>query len=376
MHATTATTRLDHIHANLLAVRERVGGRLVLAAVKADAYGHGAIEVSRMIERTGGADWLGVATVSEALEVRAAGVGLPILKLSHALTDAEVAACLQADVDLTVVSAQSIDQVADAARRLGVTASVHLKVDTGMGRIGCEPADAPALALRADAAGLRLRGLFSHLPVSDTPDGRAFTREQVSRFGDVVAAVEKARGPVELVHLANSGGVLQHPDSWFTMVRPGIMLYGSYPDPTTETTVPLRPGLEWATAVSFVKRIPAGRSVSYGLTWTAPTDRWIATIPVGYGDGFSRLLSNRGHVLIGGRRYPLVGRICMDQSLVDLGPADGEPGVAVGDEVVLIGRSGADEITVAEVAELMGTITYEVTCLIGARVDRRVIAES
>ena len=371
--ATTATTRLDHIRANLEAVRARVGGRLVLAAVKADAYGHGALAVARMVDRTGAADWLGVATADEAVALRDAGVRLPVLKLSHALSDAEVRACVERDVDLTVVSAATIDQVAGIASGLGRTASVHLKVDTGMRRIGCEPADAPALALRADATGLRLRGLFSHLPVADTEDGRAFTRDQIARFAAVADAEAAARGRVEIVHLANSGGVLMHPDSWYDLVRPGIMLYGALPDPTTEPTVDLLPALEWTTRVSFVKGVAAGETVGYGRTWTAPRATVLATIPVGYGDGYSRLLSNRGRVLVGGRSCPIVGRVCMDQSMVDLGP---DAHVAVGDEVVLVGRSGAEEVTVPELAGLMGTIPYEVTCLIAARVARAVTPES
>lgn len=373
LYATTATTRLGHVRANLEAIRARVGGRVVLAAVKANAYGHGAVAVARMIEATGCADWLGVATVPEALELREAGVRLPILKLSHAASDAEVAACVGSDVDLAVVDAATIDAVAAAARRLGRTASVHLKVDTGMRRIGCAPADAAALARRADEAGLRLRGIFSHLPVSDTEDGRAFTEAQIEVFRGAVAAVEGARGPVELVHLANSGAVLMHPEAWFTMVRPGVMVYGSYPDPATERTVPLLPGLEWRTAVAFVQRVAAGETVGYGRTWTAPTDRWVATIPVGYADGYSRLLSNRGRVLIGGASYPVAGRVCMDQCMVDLGPADADAPVAVGDEVVLVGRSGDEEVTVAEIAELMSTIAYEVTCLVGGRVTREYV---
>lgn len=373
LNATTATTRLDHIRANLDAIRARVGERLILLAVKADAYGHGAIEVSRMAERAGAADWLGVATTDEAVAIRDAGVRLPVLKLSHALSDAEVAACVERDVDLTVVSAATIDQVARIASGAGRTASVHLKVDTGMRRIGCEPADAPALAQRADAAGLRLRGLFSHLPVADTEAGRGFTQAQVERFRGVVDAVAAARGPVEIAHLANSGGVLMHPQSWFDMVRPGIMAYGSLPDPDTDPTVPLLPGLEWATRVSFVKTVAAGETVGYGRTWTAPRDTTIGTIPVGYGDGYSRLLSNRGRVLVGGRSCPVVGRVCMDQSMVDLGP---DADVAVGDEVVLVGRRAGHLIAVQELADVMGTIPYEVTCLIAARVARRVVAEA
>lgn len=370
LYATTATTRLDHIRANLDAIRARVGGRLVLAAVKADAYGHGAVPVSRMLEATGAADWLGVATVDEAVAIRDAGVRLPILKLSHALGDDEVAACVERDVDLAVVSAESIDQVGRVAAGLGRTASVHLKVDTGMRRIGCPPEAAPDLARRADAAGLRLRGLFSHLPVSDTEGGREFTEAQVALFADVLDAVTAARGRVEITHLANSGGVLMHPDSWFDMVRPGIMVYGSLPDPTTPATVPLLPGLEWTTRVTFTKPVAAGESVGYGRTWVAPLDTTIATIPVGYGDGYSRLLSNRGRVLIGGAAYPIVGRVCMDQTMVDLGP---DSTVATGDEVALVGRQGDEEITVQDVADHMGTIPYEVTCLINARVARATV---
>lgn len=365
-----ATTRLDHLRANLDAVRARVGGRAVLAAVKADAYGHGAIEVSRMIERTGAADWLGVATVGEGLELRAAGITLPVLKLSVARGE-EVAAAVAAGLTLCVVDEDSILEAGAAATALGTTASVHLKVDTGMRRIGCEPELAPSLAQRVDATpGVRLEGLFSHLPISDSPRGEEFTRGQVALFARTAREVEAARGPVPLKHIANSGAVLGHPDTWFDLVRPGIMIYGAYPDPEAARTVPLLPALEWRTRVSFVKRVPAGETVGYGRTWTAPRDTWIATVPVGYGDGYSRLLSNRGRMLVRGRSYPIAGRVCMDQTMIDLGP---DTDVAVGDEVVLVGRSGTDEITTSEVAGLMGTIPYEVTCLITRRVGRETV---
>lgn len=365
-----ATTRLDHLRANLDAVRARVGGRAVLAAVKADAYGHGAVEVSRMIERTGAADWLGVATVGEGLELRAAGITLPVLKLSVARGE-EVAAAVAAGLTLCVVDEDSILEAGAAATALGTTASVHLKFDTGMRRIGCEPELAPSLAQRVDATpGVRLEGLFSHLPISDSPRGEEFTRGQVALFARTAREVEAARGPVPLKHLANSGAVLGHPDTWFDLVRPGIMIYGAYPDPEAARTVPLLPALEWRTRVSFVKRVPAGETVGYGRTWTAPRDTWIATVPVGYGDGYSRLLSNRGRMLVRGASYPIAGRVCMDQTMIDLGP---DTDVTVGDEVVLVGRSGTDEITTSEVAGLMGTIPYEVTCLITRRVGRETV---
>lgn len=367
LSTSTATTRLDHIRHNLDAVRARVGDRRVLAAVKANAYGHGAVDVARMIEATGAADWLGVATVPEAVQLREAGVQLPILKLSHALGESQIEAAVASDVDLAVVSADGIDAVADVADRLGRQAAVHLKVDTGMRRIGCLAAAAPDLAKRADAAGLLLRGVFSHLPISDCEAGREFTEKQIALFRDVTVAIEDARGPVSLRHLSNSGGVLMHPDAWFDMVRPGIISYGSLPDPTSTPSVPLLPGLEWTTKVTFVKPVAAGETVSYARTWTAPRDTVIATIPVGYGDGYSRLLSNQGRVLVGGVAYPIAGRVCMDQAMVDVGP---DTDVRPGDDVVLVGRQGEAEITVSDLAQMMGTIPYEVTCLVTARVGR------
>jgi len=371
------TTRLDHIRANLDAIRARVGGRKVLAAVKANAYGHGAVEVSRMIEATGAADWLGVATTDEGLELRDAGVRLPILKMSMERGPDGVAAAIAAGITLTVTDEASIDAAAAAAHRLGRPAGVHLKIDTGMRRIGCPPEDAPRLAQRVDASGLVLEGLFSHLPISDSPAGDDFTHEQIALFTRTAATVEDARGPVPLKHLANSGGVLGHPDSWLDLVRPGIICYGAYPDRASPRTVPLLPGLEWRTQLTFVKRVAAGDTVGYGRTWTAPADTWVGTIPIGYADGYSRLLSNRGRVLIGGVPRPVIGRVCMDQSMVDLGP---DAPASVGDDVVLVGppNQGGDgstpgrpaEITSTELADLMGTIPYEVTCLITRRPGR------
>ena len=372
-YPSTASTLLGNIEHNLRGIRDRVGDRLVLAAVKANAYGHGAVEVSRMIERTAAADWLGVATVGEGVQLREAEVTLPILKLSPTRGLDEVTRAVAADLTLSVVDQASVDEAAAAAEALGLTdVAVHLKVDTGMRRVGVEPGEAAQLAARIAASSqLRLQGLFSHLPISDSPEGETFTHQQIGLFAATVAAIEAVVGKVELEHLANSGAVLGHPDAWFDLVRPGIIVYGSLPDPQARPTVELRPGLRLTTAVSFVKPLAAGETVGYGRTWTAARDTWIATIPIGYGDGYSRLLSNRGRVLIGGTSYPIAGRVCMDQTMVDLGS---EPVANVGDEVVLIGRSGTDEITVSEVADLMGTIPYEVTCLFTPRVTRKYLA--
>ncbi|MFN7986263.1 MAG: alanine racemase [Thermoanaerobaculia bacterium] len=367
LYATHARIHLGNIRDNLLALRAAVGAaRKVLVAVKANGYGHGAVAVSRMAEATGAADWLGVATVPEGIQLREAGLSLPILKLGPTFPG-EMTAAVGAGITLAVCSAEEAGAAADAAREAGRPASVHLKVDTGMGRVGVVPDEAASLALRLSALpGVELEGVFTHLPASDAADP-AFTREQVSAFRAVAEDVQEAAGKRLLVHCANSGAILGHEPAWLDMVRPGIMAYGFRPDRETPDTIPLKPGMSLRTRVSFLKKVAAGTSIGYGRTWVAPRDTWIATIPAGYADGFNRLFSNRGRVLIGGRSCPVVGRVCMDQSMVDLGE---ETDVKVGDEVVLMGRSGEAEIRCEEWAETLGTITYEVTCQVSPRVTR------
>lgn len=367
LYATHARIHLGNIRENLLAIRRAVGPhRKILIAVKANAYGHGAVEVSRMAEDAG-IDWLGVATVPEGLQLREAGIRLPILKLGPTFPE-EMEAAIRGHITLAMCSRDNAEALEAAALRAGVEAVVHLKLDTGMGRIGVPPAEAPALAafLERECPHVRLEGIFTHLPVSDAAD-TAFTKAQIARFKEAVEAVEASVGRSLLAHCANSGAVLGHEEAWLGLVRPGIMIYGFYPDAETPRSIPLLPGLSFLTRVSFLKRVVAGTSIGYGRTWIAPQDTWIATIPAGYADGFNRLFSNKGRVLIGGKSHPVVGRICMDQSMVDLGPGTD---VKVGDEVVLIGRSGDQEITVDEWAEKLGTITYEVTCQINTRVER------
>jgi len=368
LYQTHARIHLDNIRFNIDGIRAAVGPqRKILVAVKANGYGHGAVEVSRMAERIG-VDWLGVATVPEGIELREAGIGLPILKFSPAFPE-EMDAAVRGGLTLTVCDRENVDALERTCQAAGLRADVHLKLDTGMGRIGATPADAPALAVRIErhCPHLRLDGIFTHLPVSDDADP-SYTRGQIAGFKAAVDAVHAALGRrVAFVHCANSGAVLGHEYGWFDMVRPGIMIYGFYPDEGTPRTIPLRPGLSFLTRVSFVKRVTAGTSIGYGRTWIAPEDTSIGTIPAGYADGFNRLFSNKGRVLIRGRSYPIVGRVCMDQSMVNLGP---DTNVQVGDEVVLIGKSGDEEITCYEWAKTLGTITYEVTCQINSRVER------
>jgi alanine racemase len=367
LYATHARVHLDHIVANLRAVKAHVGDRAVLLAIKANAYGHGAVPVAVAVEAAGAADWFGVATVPEGVELRRAGITLPILKLSQVFSD-ELEEAVRVGLVLTVVDEATVLEADRVAAAQGVTAEVHVKVDTGMRRIGVEPDRAAAIArLAEDQPHLALTGIFTHLPASDDPAQDAFTAGQLETFGRVVDEVTEAIGRrLPYIHLANSGGVLAHPDSWGTMVRPGVMAYGHYPDPATPRTVDLLPGLTLMSRVSFVKRVRAGETVSYGRTWTAPRDTTIATVPIGYADGFSRLNSNRGHLLVNGRRYPVVGRVCMDQTMIDAGDDE----ISVSDEVVAIGAQGSEAITATEVASVMGTIPYEVTCLITPRVTR------
>ena len=382
---------LDALHANLATARELAGGRQVLAAVKANAYGHGLVPVARSIQERGSAEWLGIAVTDEGAQLRAAGVTLPILKFTPTLPD-DLPEAIDAGITLSVGAETFINAARATAAEAGRVVDVHLTVDTGMRRVGADPADVERLArLLAESPSLRVGGIFTHFPVSDVAAGEEFTRAQLARFDEAVAAAESVLGPIELVHAANSGAVLGHDLGRTNMVRPGIMIYGSYPDPATVPTRPLRDVGRWTSRVTFLKRIRAGETVGYGRTWTAPADTWIATVAVGYGDGYSRLNSSRaeapappevsstaaprdgtprrgGRMLIDGRSYPVVGRVCMDQTMLDLGPEP--PSVSVGDEVVLMGTSGTERIGVEELAALMGTITYEVTCLITDRVPR------
>ncbi|MCL1840355.1 MAG: alanine racemase [Propionibacteriaceae bacterium] len=378
LYATCARIDLEALAHNVAQTRRIIGpDRALLAAVKANAYGHGAVPISRFLEEQGLVDWLGVATVPEAMALRDAGVRLPILKLSPCFPE-ELDAAVAIDLALTVTDTITIEAAEAAAARAGVTVHVHLSIDTGMRRLGCEPEQAARLA-RSIAACHHLdhQGIFTHLPVSDTAEGDGFTRAQLARFAAAVAQVQDARSslslpPVPLVHASNSGAVLRHPLDGLTMVRPGSMLYGNPPDADTSVPVELAPVMSLVSEVVALRIVPAGQTVSYGRTWTAPADTWIATVPVGYADGFSRLNSNTGCMLVGGRRRPVAGRVCMDLTMLDLGPVtDADvPPARVGDEVVWLGAQGDARISAVELARVAQTIHYEVTSTINPRVQR------
>ncbi len=370
LYQTHARVHLGNIRKNIEGIRTVMGPeRKVLIAVKANGYGHGAVQVALMAERTGLVDWLGVATVPEGIELRKAGIRLPILKFSPAFPE-EMAAAVANGITLAVCDKANIEALQTVCKAMGLQARVHLKVDSGMGRVGVSIDGAAELAVFIErlCPEVHLEGVFTHLPVSDELQQMAYTKQQIDLFKQAVASLVTALGRTpELVHCSNSGAVLGHEEGWLSMVRPGIMIYGYYPDPSTPKTIPLFPGISFLTRISFLKSVKKGTSVGYGRTWVAPEDTWIATIPVGYADGFNRLFSNCGRVLVNGKTYPIVGRICMDQSMLNLGP---ETDVRVGDEVTLIGRSGDQEITAYEWAQVLKTITYEVTCQINARVER------
>lgn len=355
---------LDAVARNVVALRAAAAPADVWAVVKADAYGHGAVEVARAALDAGAAG-LGVALVGEAIELRRAGIDAPLLVLSEQPPES-AADFVAHGITPTVATTTGIDAIASAARAAGATGvAVHLKVDSGMHRVGAHPDDVAELAEHIAGTGcLHLAGLFTHLAVADEPD-RPDTAAQLDRFD----AVRARLAPVDLVHAANSAAALAHPNARHSFVRAGIAVYGISPGPgVDDVAAVLRPALSLKARVSFVKRLAAGERVSYGLRYALPADATIATVPLGYADGVRRNLSGLDvPVLIGGRRHPIVGTVTMDQILVDCGDAE----VAAGDEVVLIGEQGGDRIRVEDWARPLGTIGYEITCGLSARLPRR-----
>jgi alanine racemase len=368
MRATRVLVYLDRFKANIRAVAGWVGNRRICVPLKANAYGHGALPLARAA-LDGGADSLAVAFVQEGEELRRGGIDAPILLLSPCLPE-EMADLARNDLSPLVFEGASIDALAKAAGAAGTTLHLHLKVDTGMGRAGCRPEEAAALAERIGSHGnLRLAGVATHLAVSDSrdPGDIAYTNDQLRRFADALGAIRAAGIDPGIVHAANTGGVLYHPDSWFDMVRPGILLYGYPPRPSPVT---VRPLMELRSKVAAVKSLRPGESVSYGRTWTAAEAVQVALIPLGYADGLRRSLGNTWRVGIRGRAYPLVGRICMDQCMVNLGkPGEGPP-VSPGDEVLVFGDPPAAPGDAALMAETLGTIPYEICCALSGRVPR------
>ncbi len=359
---------LGAVRANTRRLASLADPAALLAVVKADGYGHGAVPVARAALEAG-ASWLGVALVEEGTALRAAGLEAPILVLSEPPAGS-APVVVEAGLTPVVYTEPGIEALAKAvADRAADPLPVHLKVDTGMHRVGCAPDEAPDLVAAVTARPeLRLEGICTHFAVADEPD-RPETRAQLDEFGRLIADLERAGTRPPLVHAANSAGLLQFPDARFDLVRVGIALYGVAPGPTP-TVVTLEPALSLRARVTYVKSLPAGARLSYGLRYALERPGTVATVPVGYADGVPRKLGLRGgEVLLHGRRYPIAGAVTMDQLMVDVGDGD----VEVGDEVVLLGTQGGEAITAEEWADRLGIIAYEVVTGIGPRVPRRYV---
>ncbi|TPV95696.1 MAG: alanine racemase [Myxococcales bacterium FL481] len=349
---------------NLAVLRRAAGDARIMAVLKADAYGQGLIPIAHSLADAG-VDYFGVAFLEEGIALRQAGVEAPVLVLGG-LVGYQLQHFLDYHLELTASSAFKAQQIDAEARRLGRVARVHLKVDTGMRRIGTRPETAIKLADElARLPGVDPVGVFTHLVGAESP-AEPTSRQQLDRFDEVVAAMRDAGTLPPLVHVANTAALLSLPDCQRDVVRPGIGLFGVAPASRFPQADALRPTQSVHTEIVFFKGVRKGAGVGYGHTWHAPRDGWLATLPVGYGDGYPRALSNRAQVLIGGNRYPVVGNISMDQTMVWVGDDQFE----VGEPVVLLGQQGSETIDAWELAEHAGTIAYEILCGWASRVPR------
>jgi alanine racemase len=364
MRPTVVEVSLGRLADNYRAIQAGVAPAAVMPIVKANAYGHGLVEVANHLVGLG-ATSLGVAFLEEAMALREAGLTLPILVMGGILGD-QIPVFLRHGLTLTASSVDKLQQIDDTARDLGVTATVHLKIDTGMERIGVHYYNAHRLLERAAACRhCVVEGIYSHFANADAED-LSSARRQLARFQDVLQWYDKQGVAPPVRHMANSGAILQLPESHLDLVRPGILLYGVYPSSEVRRTIAVRPVLSWKSRVVYFKVVAPGHPVSYGSTWETDHLVRVVTVPVGYGDGYFRALSNVARVMIRGKKYPVVGRVCMDQIMVNI-----EWDTAYnGDEVVLLGESGDEVIACERLAEWAGTIPYEVLTNINSRVPR------
>jgi alanine racemase len=355
---------LDRLSANLAAIQAHVGSAAVMPILKANAYGHGLVRVGQHMQQLG-VKMIGVAYLEEGILLREAGVTTPILVLGGIL-GSQAPLFLQHNLALTVSSLQKLEQVQAAAEAAGLAAKVHLKIDTGMERIGVHYYSAePLLEASLNCKNVEVEGIFSHFANADAADLTS-ARTQVERLQEVLRFYEKRSLPAPLRHMANSGAVLQLPESWLDLVRPGILLYGVYPSAEAQRTVAVQPALRWTSRIVYFKVVQPGHPVSYGSKWQSDHAVRVVTVPVGYGDGYFRAMSGQAQVLIKGRRYPVVGTICMDQFMVNI-----EQDSAFNeDEIVLVGESDGERITVEDLAAWAGTIPYEILTNINTRVPR------
>ena len=374
---TWAQIDLDAAAHNFKEIRRYVGNRsMVCCVIKADAYGHGAVRMAEEYEALG-ADWLALSNIEEALQVRRAGIKLPLLVLGY--TPAEAADVLaENDIAQCAYSAEYCAALSENAVKSGVKVKIHVKVDTGMSRLGFYfqdiERDKEAVSVVAEACrrpGLIPEGIFTHFAVADGGEnGKAFTLKQFSCFMALIAELEKQGVTFKIHHCANSGAILDYPEMHLDMVRAGVILYGMEPSLSVEHHADFRPVLSLHSVISHVKEIEPGSDISYDRTFTAKGRMRVATIPVGYGDGYPRSLSNKGYVLIHGKKAPIRGRVCMDQFMVDVTDI---PDVKFGDKVTLVGKDGDEFLPVETLSDLSGRFNYEFVCDLGKRIPREYI---
>lgn len=339
----------------------------IMAVVKADGYGHGAFQVAQRALKEG-VTYLGVAFLEEALELREKGITAPILILSS-IPERGIPLAVKSHITLTAYREDILDAIIQSAEELQEKVKIHIKLDTGMGRIGIRHTDELERVLQRALAHpfIEVEGVFTHFSTADE-ENIDYLDYQHKNLQGFLEYIQERGIHIPLIHSSNSAAAMFYPDKSRHMIRLGISLYGQYPSEFTKTSgVPLYPSFQWKARLSHVKRVVADTKISYGATFATQRDSLIATVPVGYADGYNRLLSNKGFVLVKGQRVPIVGRVCMDQFMVDV---TGLEGVEPGDEVVLIGKQGAEEITVDEMAGWLNTINYEVTCMVSKRIPR------
>ncbi|MEQ8173942.1 MAG: alanine racemase [Syntrophomonadaceae bacterium] len=363
---TWAEINLTAISHNVAQLQEAVKPARVMAVVKANGYGHGVVEVSRVCQEQG-VDFLGVASLDEAMTIREAGMEPPILVLGY-IPQEFARTVVSEGVRATIFESGLAQALSRAAVETGLTAHVHIKIDTGMGRLGyqADPETVQEIIRLSRLPGLHLEGIFTHFALADVPD-KSYTFEQLRVFEELLDSLTREGVVFDIRHCANSAALMEIPQTRFNMVRAGIAIYGLYPDP--EHRPPgfnLIPAMQLKSRVSFVKTLHCGQSVSYGRTYRCTGDTRVATVPIGYADGYSRLLSNRAWAYINGQRAPLIGTVCMDQVIFDVSAI---PGVKEGDEVFLFGRP-ENGVTADDLAGIIGTINYEIVCAVSSRVPR------
>lgn len=360
---------LENVQHNCRIVRQLVGEQVKIGAVvKANAYGHGAVEVSKACLKAG-AEYLIVATMGEAVELREAGLEAPILIIGYTPEECFEQA-ISYDVRLALYDVKEAQKLSEKALKLGKPVIGHLKVDTGMSRLGI-PANEVGLQTAQsimELDGIQIEGIFSHFSKADETD-KTFSYRQLERFRNFVETLEQRTGKtIAICHMAASAGLIDVPEGRFNMVRPGIILYGHQPSAEMHHMPNVKPVLSWKARLGRVEWLPGGQVIGYNGTYELKQDTLVATVPVGYADGYNRLLSNRGYVLCQGKRLPIIGRVCMDYFMVD---ATALPDLKIGDEVVLLGQNWGESITVPEMADMLHTIVHEVTCNISLRVPRK-----